>query len=99
MQTIYLLPSVVSLAVIMIALSGGATTPPARKFVMKLGVGMFAALILIIAVLSVLLATRTISQPVHDVVLYTGLSLFFLVLVPVIAWANGRLAAMREKGG
>ncbi|HUV03853.1 MAG TPA: hypothetical protein VMX94_01960 [Armatimonadota bacterium] len=99
MHTIDVVPSVVSVAVIMIALGGAATTPAARKFVVRLGTGMVAVLILMVMVLFVLLIARVVSPPLYEILLYAAVSLFFIALIPIVSWANGRLAAMREKGG
>jgi len=99
MHTIDVVPSVLSVAVIMIALGGAATTPAARRFVMRLGTGMLAVLILMVVVLFVLLAARVVSPQLYGILLYIAVALFFLALVPIVAWASGRLAAMREKGG
>lgn len=96
MQTAEVLPSILALAVITVALSGAATTPKAQNFVMKVGFGMFAALLVIVLLLILLLRAGVLAQATYEIVLFAAVAVFFVVLIPVTMWANGRLASMRE---
>lgn len=69
-------------------------TPAERSFVIKCGIGIWAA-VLLVALLNILAMVRVIPD-------WLGLGfliLFFILLTPAIMWINKRQYTLRQKRG
>ena len=68
-------------------------TPAERRFMVKMGIGIWVALLLLIGLPLVLALVGAIPKWLY----WTMVAVFFILLVPTILWGNKHQAALREE--